>query len=411
MRRTFKFTMRAIEALPPAAPRTREEHSDTDQPGLRIRVTETGSKTFLVCARPSGGREKTQTERRTIGRFPLVTVEEARKRAAEIVGKMKAGQSYTAARRAERGEMRFSELFASYIERHSKANKKTWSEDKDKYRLHIESALGKKRLSAIDRAAVAQVHTEVSKTAPIVANRVLALVSSVFSWAIKSGLWSGANPARGIQKNRETSRHRYVQPAEMARFFAAVGKLESTMARDFFLMCILTGARRSNVAAMCWADVDLVEKIWRVPATKNGEPIVIPLVPESVRILTARKAEAGPAVFVFPGRGKSGHYVEPKRAWTRVQELAKLNDLRIHDLRRSMGSWLVRTGASTAINAKALGHKSLQAASVYQRIADADPVREAMTRAAGAMLAAGMAKAPANVERLEDGRKRRRKSM
>ena len=114
---------------------------------------------------------------------------------------------------------------------------------------------------------------------------------------------------------------------------------------------------------------------------------------------------------VLPGRGKAGHYVERKRGWTRVLELAKLNDLRIHDLRRSMGSWLVRTGASTAINAKALGHKSLQAASVYQRIADADPVREAMTRAAGAMLAAGMAKAPANVERLEDGRKRRRKSM
>ena len=110
---------------------------------------------------------------------------------------------------------------------------------------------------------------------------------------------------------------------------------------------------------MRWCDIDLDEAMWRIKAAdaKAGEEIQIPLTPEAMAALKQRQIDAGASEWVFPAESQSGHYQEPKRAWATLQKRAGLEDLHIHDLRRTMGSWLVRTGANTAINAKALGHK------------------------------------------------------
>ena len=144
--------------------------------------------------------------------------------------------------------------------------------------------------------------------------------------------------------------------------------------------------------AMRWAQVSLDDALWRIAAAdaKAGEEMNIPLVPEAVTLLKGLKKEVGhTSPWVFPADSQTGHYQEPKRAWATLRRRSGLTDLRIHDLRRTMGSWLVRTGANTAINAKALGHKSMQAAAVYQRIADTDPVREAMGKATTAFMGGG----------------------
>ncbi|MVF25131.1 site-specific integrase, partial [Methylocaldum sp. BRCS4] len=133
------------------------------------------------------------------------------------------------------------------------------------------------------------------------------------------------------------SRERFIQPDELPRFFQAVA--ESPLC-DFFLLAILTGARRSNLQAMRWQDMNLERAVWTIPKTKNGLPQTIPLPPEAVAILERRKAEAvHRETFVFPGPGKTGHLVEPKRAWDAMLQKAGIENLRIHDLRRTLGSW------------------------------------------------------------------------
>ena len=384
----FKFTKPAVMALPAAEPDKRLEYQDTEQPGLRLRVSATGAKSYLVLARVKGGA----LERITIGRADVLTPENARTQAKQIVAKLALGESYAAAPRALRGEMLFSDLFTAYNEGHD-MRPRSRVEYEGLHRRHIAPALGKLRLSAITHEKIIALHRGMTKPkdgttgTPTTANRCVALIKAVFNWAKKHGFWAGANPAESVQKNKENSRRRYLQPTELARFFEAIEE-SAEPAKSFFMLALLTGARRSNVLGMRWRDVDMHEALWHISAldAKAGEEMDIPLTPEAMAVLKQRQLDTGASEWVFPAESKSGHYEEPKRAWATLQKRAALADLRIHDLRRTMGSWLVRTGANTAINAKALGHKSLQAAAVYQRIADTDPVREAMEKATTAFM-------------------------
>ena len=114
--------------------------------------------------------------------------------------------------------------------------------------------------------------------------------------------------------------------------------------------------------------------------------------------------DSEPSGFVFPGGTRSGHMWNPKKGWRRVLDRAGIADLRIHDLRRSLGSWQAKTGASLAIIGKSLGHKTASATMIYARL-DQDPVREAQGRAIGAMLAAGKVNGSAEVASLAGARK------
>jgi len=104
--------------------------------------------------------------------------------------------------------------------------------------------------------------------------------------------------------------------------------------RDLFMLALLTGARRSNVCAMAWSDIDLEAGVWRISKTKNGTPQNVTLSPEAVQVLKARKEGAGASPFVFPGTGKTGHIVEPKGAWAKLleAELEEKHDVYIYEV-------------------------------------------------------------------------------
>jgi integrase len=180
-------------------------------------------------------------------------------------------------------------------------------------------------------------------------------------------------------------------------------------------MGLLTGARRANVQAMRFEEINWSVATWRIPEdkSKSGESMTLPLSATALGILETRR-EASKNEWVFPGDGVTGHLVEPKSAWKRILERAatiqkknwlKANpdkdetdfqkecpnsgfrDLRLHDLRRTLGSWQAATGASLPIIGKSLGHKSLQATQVYARL-NLDPIRAAVDKATDAMLLA-----------------------
>lgn len=385
----INFTKEALEAidLPPKGSRVTYHDTNKKAAGLQLRVTATGVKSFCVFQRMGGG----DPERVTIGRFPLVTVEQARKQAAMISAAIVNGDNPAKVKRAHKAELTFGDLFNEYIERHAKQNKKTWKEDQQRFNQYLKRGFATRKLSAVDRSALAGLHSDISKAGhPTVANRVLALVSSIFGWAINAGLVE-SNPASGLRKNREKSRDRFLQGDEIPRFFAALSAEENPTIRDYLLVSLLTGTRRANVLSMRWKDISLARSEWRIEETKNGDSLVVALAPEVVKILTERmESKDKDADFVFPGSGKKGHLVEPKRGWERVLVRAGLEDLRIHDLRRTFGSWQAKTGSSLVIIGKTLGHKNVATTQIYARL-DSDPIRESVNRAVGAIMEAAMA--------------------
>jgi len=162
----------------------------------------------------------------------------------------------------------------------------------------------------------------------------------------------GRESRDGVQRFKEKSRERFLHVDEMPAFFKALDEEQNDTLRDYFLVTLLTGARRSNVAAMRWDQLHLDRGTWTIPDTKNGLPLVVPLVPHVIAILERRKDDAGKSPFVFAGHGRTGHIVEPKSAWARILERANITDLRIHDLRRTLGSWMAAAGTSLPIIGK-----------------------------------------------------------
>ena len=225
------------------------------------------------------------------------------------------------------------------------------------------------------------------------ANRALALMRVLFNKAIAWG-WEGTNPALGIQAFREKSRERFLEAHELPAFLNALREEPNTTTRDYILLSLLTGARKSNVLAMRWEDINFKQSLWRIHETKNGEAHTIPLVPHALNLLKARKATTQSA-WVFPGTGEAGHLHDPKKAWQRILARANIKNLRLHDLRRSLGSWQAATGASLTIIGKTLAHKNVNSTAIYARL-NLDPVREAMQKATDAMMQA------AGVDEIED---------
>jgi len=206
----------------------------------------------------------------------------------------------------------------------------------------------------------------------------------MFNRAKDWGLWNKDNPTQGIKKFKEKSRDRFLQSDELPKFFHALQNENNETMRDYFFISLFTGARRANVLSMRWAEISFERSEWRIEETKSGEPQTIPLTPEVINVLQERKKLAD-SVFVFPGKGESGHMVEPKFGWKRIINRAGLKDVRIHDLRRTQGSWQAATGSSLPIIGKTLGHKNASTTSIYARL-DIDPVRKSVETANQAML-------------------------
>lgn len=384
MTNVITFTKANLEALPiPTSGRI--EYQDNKIPGLKIRITSNNVKSFCVFKRVKGGSPL----RTTLGRYPEMSIEQARRKAAVVLAEIAEGGNPGEIKRALRAELTFSSIFDLYLTRYATVHKKTGQQDAQRYKQYLAKPLGKKKISAITREDIANIHSYITMAGhPTVANRVLALLSVVFNRAIEWG-FTDTNPCTNIRRNKEISRDRFLQTEELPKFFAALEAETNHTARDYFWLSLLTGARRSNVLSMRWSDISLMEEIWRIPMTKNGTPQNVPLSSKAIEILQVRRKNLGDEeIFVFPGSGVTGHLVEPKKAWVRILERAGITNLRIHDLRRTMGSWQAKTGASLSVIGKSLNHKSVQTTAIYARL-DIDPVRDSINTATDAIFKAG----------------------
>ena len=367
------FTQKSLETL---FPKERPYIVRDDEiRGLVVKVYPSGTRTFFLNVKV--GRT---SEMFKLGVWPDLNVAQVREKAKKMRADLAQGKNP----KAEKKEgVTLGELFVAYMERHGSA-KKSAGNDRHSYEKYLKP-WANYRIVDITRAKVEALHRSIGKEMPVQANRVLALLSTMFSKAILWGYLKTENPCRGVKKFKEISRDRFLSGEELARFFEALDLSESETFKDFILLALFIGARKSNVLSMRWRDIDFERNVWKIPGelSKNGEPMQIPLGPDVLDILRRRRSETS-SVFILPGPGAKGHYMEPKRAWATLLKRAKLEDLRIHDLRRSMGSWMTIQGTSLPIVGKALGHKTSQATSIYARL-NLNPVRTAMESAIEAM--------------------------
>ena len=371
-----------------------------------------GNRTFYVVKRDGAVVSWVK-----LGTFPDMTPEQARKAAQRVLGDFAKGINPATAKRAERRKQTFGEAYDQYRALHiTPRGIKTADEihalwerclgtmpdapAKKHGRKRTKHAAGvdwtNRKLDAIDGPAVRALHSAIGMTHKTMANRIIELVSSIYNHAIKSG-YPGDNPARGIEPFKETKRDRFIQAGGLPRFFTALAEDTSADFKHFVLFSLLTGARRNNVLAMRWEDVDVPSATWRIPQTKNDDPQVVALVPEAVEILRERKPQN--EGYVFPAPSKTGHATPPKKRWHALLTRAGVANLHIHDLRRSLGSWQAISGASLAIIGKSLGHKSADATMIYARLS-LDPVRASLNTATSAMLEAAGVKKRAKVVKL-----------
>jgi integrase len=392
-RAKFNFTKRSIEALP--NPKTeRVIFRDTGVRGLGLLVQPTGYRSFFWFR-----KVRSTPAWKTIGPFPDLSVEQARAKADEfntMLARWKAADWEGRNPFEQHDSPTLRAALADYAEHRLRKTAK----DPDKAirsmnwmaERYFASWLNR-TLSAFRSEEVDKLHTKIGdEYGHYMANRVFELLRAVFNHAIKRKLFHGDNPARAVDRFHETKRTRFAQPDELPRLFKALQDETNEDLKAFVVLALTTGARRSNILSMRWEDISLTadgKQLWTIPNPKNREPYTIPLVNEAVKILSTRKRrQHSDSPWVFPSTSKSGHVADLKRSWQKLRGCANLSDLRIHDLRRTLGSWQAGAGVSLPIIGKTLGHRSGAATQVYARL-HLDPVRTAIETATTAMLAAG----------------------
>jgi integrase len=364
-------------------------------PSLWLVVSPTGRKWWYVRKKVNGRPRKIK-----LADFEALSIDGARGRAAEVLADIARGIDPSLERQRIREETTFGELFSAYLNDYAKARKKTWKQDERRYELHLKP-WASRRLGEVTRADVFRLHARIGKDAPYEANRVAALVSKVYSFALKGG-WEGTNPVRGLEKFKEQSRSRFLSPAELRSLMGAINAAGNDAVRDVLRLLILTAQRRGNVLSMRWAEVDLESGVWTIPAGKfkGHREHRVSLPDEALSILRRRaKAPDRHREFVFPGRDGDGPLTETKRHWRAIVKSAGLDGVRIHDIRRTWATWAIANGTSVYTVKDILGHKDISTTEVYARL-QLDSLRDAMNATSARLMEAAKPDVVADVPAL-----------
>lgn len=346
---------------------------DDATPGFGLRIYPSGIKSFILRYRNRSGR----TRLLTLGRYGILTLPQARERARRALVDVLDGIDPVQEKRKPKGTT-VSEFSETYLERHAQQRKKTWREDKRRLDKNILPAIGSRALPDVRRADVAALHSKVGSRAPVEANRVVALVSVMFTLAEKwEYLPEGSpNPASGIDLFPEKSRDRYVTPKELPRLVKAIELEPNVYVRAVLWMYLLTGVRKSELLNAQWSDIDSDRCELRIEETKAGRPHVVPLSEPAMQVLEQLPRQQGNP-YIFPGARPGRPLAGFSRNWRTIRKRADLEDLRLHDLRRTVGSWLAMSGASLPLIGKVLNHSNPSTTAIYARLAE-DAAREAL---------------------------------
>ncbi|MGC1860559.1 MAG: tyrosine-type recombinase/integrase [Methylocystis sp.] len=398
-----KITKRLVDAVEPAGKES--WIADSEMPGFFLRVSRTGIRTFAVQYRHGRGRAAPKRVY-TIGRYPVLTVDQARTEARRILAEVRLGGDPAGDRSKDRKALTLQELADDWLANVKDTRKdRTEKEYRRLFEKNVYSHLGNRRPSDIAVADVARVAKALSEKG-VVPNRTLAALSTFFGWAERHGFApENHNPAsaKRAARRKEHGRERFLTTEELARLGATLAEAETlglpwhvdeggpranhlakagnrrTLIEPGAILAIrllaLTGARLREILTLRWQDVDIENSRLFLQDSKTGRRTV--LLPPAARELLAGVSRDGG--FVVPGERPDQPRADLNRPWRRIRKAAALDDVRIHDLRHSFASVGASSGLGLPLIGALLGHRVSQTTARYAHLHN-DPLRQAVDR-------------------------------
>lgn len=346
-----KLTTKFIEGQKPN-PVKRLDFRDELMPGLVLRVSTSGTKTFCLHKRING-----KMSRLTVGRFGVVSLAEARERVRQILYEIETGRFEERTGVEVEAKPTLIDVIPDYIEKHAKVHNRDWK--RKEALLAKFPSLNGKRIDEIKRADVVKACDNIHKSAPVSANRALAHLKHLMAWCVERGMID-ASPIAGMKPlSKERSRERVLSDAELGALWAAADA-EGYPFGECMKLLILSGQRRAEVAEMRWSELDFEKRLWTLPSqrAKNGRQHTVPITNAMLDVLQ-RVPRFLASDFVFTTTGKS-----PISGFGRLKrrlDLALPSSTEpwiIHDLRRTMSTNMAMQGVPQPVTEALLNHKT-----------------------------------------------------
>ncbi len=360
---------------------------DEELTGFGVRVYPTGSKVYIAQARGPGGPKRV-----AVGRHGVINAEEARKRAALIIARVKAGEEAVPEPLKPAGGPSVAELAARYLTEYVEVRCKpsTAAATRSVLEKHIVPVLGRLPLAAVERAQVAELHGRLHET-PSIANAVVRTLSAMYRLACEWGIVPEglSNPCRSLVKYPERKRERFLTDKEFVRLGEALDDVEArggatAPAVAAIRLLTLTGCRKSEILSLRWEDVALEVSELKLPDAKTGARAV--LLPAQAVELLANLPREPCNPWVIPGRKPGTHLRNLDEAWKIIRERAGLEGVRLHDLRHSYASRALALGESLTMIGRLLGHRQIETTARYAHLAR-DSAQVAAERVAASIAA------------------------
>jgi len=393
---------------------------DAELKGFGVRVTAGGVKSYILEKRVEG-----KVRRQTICRVGELTCENARKQALILLGQIAKGENPIADRERSRLELiTLGHAFEDYKRARKDLKPKTLYE----YELLLKSCFGdwaKRPLVKITKDKVARRHRELGEgRGKAVANHSMRFLRALLNFSMyqyEDGFGRSLlleNPVRRLNQTRawyrDTKRTRYIKPHELQAWHKAVEALrdeETPLAdtvADYLLFMLFTGLRRGEAGQLTWEQVDLKDRSVLFPDPKNREPFVLPLSDYLVELLERRQTTTANA-YVFPGTGRRGYVVEPKRQVQKVIKTSKV-PFSPHDLRRTFVTTAESLNLSPYTIKRLVNHKLSNDITARYIGSDVDRLREPMQVVTNRLLDQIAGKVDDKVISIDKARTRRRKN-
>ena len=332
------------------------------------------SKGFYLYFRTKAGVQR----RPKLGDYGSITLTQARAVAREMLAEVAAGRDPGAERQTARAEATVAELWAEYWKRHG-SKKKSADQDQRHWSNHIEPKLGASKLSAVNYSVVSDLMEDMEAT-PVAANRTLALLSKMFNFAAQPLEWTQMkNPCKGVARYKEKKRRRKASRDEIQ---ALIAKLQEELdgpqkqAAAFVWLLMMTGARKGEIAAATWREIEGDRLLLDEHKTDDGGYARIIYLPKAARDVLEKLPRT---------TGTITGIQSPQKFWNRVRKEVGCLDLTLHDLRRTFASVALSTGKLTLEQVmQMLGHSSAQTTKVYAWLME-DVATDAFAATAHAM--------------------------